>query len=197
MIVEIDMTEPLPSSDLLTFFKALAHESRLKLVGLLADRERSVQELASLVALKEPTVSHHLAMLREAGLVRLRQDGNTHWYALETKTLASRAKTMLQTEKLAELVAAGGTSDKLVLNYLTPEGRLKVFPASIKKRRPILRWLARHFEEGRTYSEAEVNATIERRYHDFETFRREMVGYKMLARKSGMYWRLPEAEWVG
>jgi predicted transcriptional regulator len=195
--MEIVMTGTLPASELLTFFKALAHESRLKLVGLLTERERSVQELASLVALKEPTVSHHLAMLREAGLVRLRQDGNTHWYALETKTLAARAKTMLQTEKLGELAAAGGTNDKLVLNYLTPEGRLKVFPASIKKRRPILRWLARHFDEGRTYSEAEVNATIERRYHDFETFRREMVGYKMLARKGGQYWRLPEAEWVG
>lgn len=190
------MTSPAPSADLLTFFKALAHESRLKLVGLLSERERSVQELASLVSLKEPTVSHHLAMLREAGLVRLRQDGNTHWYALEAKTLSARAKTMLQTEKLAELAAAGGTNDKLVLNYLTPEGRLKVFPASIKKRRPILAWLARHFDEGRTYSEAEVNATIERRHHDFETFRREMVGYKMLARKGGQYWRLPEAEWV-
>ncbi|MFM9862008.1 MAG: metalloregulator ArsR/SmtB family transcription factor [Micropepsaceae bacterium] len=191
------MTDALPSSELLTFFKALAHESRLKLVGLLTERERSVQELATLVSLKEPTVSHHLAMLREAGLVRLRQDGNTHWYALETKTLATRAKTMLMTEKLAELAVAGGTSDKSVLNYLTPEGRLKVFPASIKKRRPILRWLARHFDEGRTYSEAEVNATIERRHHDFETFRREMVGYKMLARKSGQYWRLPDTEWVG
>lgn len=190
------MTGALPGPELLLFFKALAHESRLKLVGLLSERERSVQELASLVALKEPTVSHHLAMLREAGLVRLRQDRNTHWYSLETKTLAARAKMMLTTEKLGALAAAGGTNDKLVLNYLTPEGRLKVFPASIKKRRPILRWLARHFDEGRTYAEAEVNAIIERRYHDFETFRREMVGYKMLARKGGQYWRLPEAEWV-
>lgn len=191
------MTDALPSSELLTFFKALAHESRLKLVGLLTERERSVQELASLVALKEPTVSHHLAMLREAGLVRVRQDGNTHWYALETKTLASRAKTMLMKEKLAELAVAGASEDKAVLNYLTPEGRLKAFPATPKKRRPILAWLARHFDEGRTYSEAEVNETIERRHHDRETFRREMVGHKMLARKGGVYWRLPEGEWVG
>jgi predicted transcriptional regulator len=191
------MTDAHPSSELLTFFKALAHESRLKLVGLLTERERSVQELASLVALKEPTVSHHLAMLREAGLVRLQQDGNTHWYALETKTLASRAKTMLMKEKLAELAVAGASEDKAVLNYLTPEGRLKAFPATPKKRRPILAWLARHFEEGRTYSEAEVNETIERRHHDRETFRREMVGHKMLARKGGLYWRLPEAEWTG
>ena len=44
---------------LLQFFKALAHESRLRLLGLVATREHSVQELAALVALKEPTVSHH------------------------------------------------------------------------------------------------------------------------------------------
>lgn len=187
----------MPESDILQFFKALAHESRLRLVGLLADRERSVQELAALVDLKEPTVSHHLAMLREAGLVSLRQDGNTHWYTLELKTLSQRAKLILMKEKLAELATAGASNDKAVLNYLSPDGRLKAFPATPKKRRPILAWLTRHFDEGRTYSEAEVNEIIERRHHDRETFRREMVGHKMLARKGGQYWRLPEAEWVG
>lgn len=184
------------STELLQFFKALAHESRLRLVGLLAERERSVQELAALVALKEPTVSHHLAMLKEAGLVSLRQDGNTHWYALETKTLSQRARTILVKENLAELAPAAAQDDKAVRNYLTPDGRLKAFPATPKKRRPILVWLTRHFDEGRIYSEAEVNEIIERRHHDRETFRREMVGHKMLARKGGQYWRLPEAEWV-
>lgn len=179
----------------LSFFKALAHESRLHIVGLLVQREHSVQELARLVDLKEPTVSHHLAVLKDAGLATLREDGNTHWYSLDAKALSVQAKVILAKEKLAELAAAGGTDDKAVLNYLTPEGRLKVFPGSIKKRRPVLRWLARHFAEGRTYTEAEVNAIIERRHNDFETFRREMVGFNMLARKDGVYWRIAESEW--
>jgi hypothetical protein len=80
-------------------------------------------------------------------------------------------------------------------NYLPPDGRLKDFPASRKKRRVILVWLARMFDEGRDYSEAEVNAVIERRHHDRETFRRELVGYKMLARKGGIYRRLSEDNW--
>lgn len=179
----------------LSFFKALAHESRLHIVGLLVQREHSVQELARLVNLKEPTISHHLAVLKDAGLATLREDGNTHWYSLDAKALSAQAKSILVKDKLAELATAGGTDDKAVLNYLTPEGRLKVFPASIKKRRPVLRWLARHFEEGRTYTEAEVNAVIERRHNDFETFRREMVGFNMLARKDGVYWRSAESEW--
>src|SRR5262245_11924112 len=182
---------------LLQFFKALAHESRLRLLGLLAAREHNVQELAVSVALKEPTVSHHLAVLRGAGLVRLRQDGNTHWYALEQKTLSRLSRAMLARDQLAALADTTlSESDRIVRNYLMPDGRIKSFPATAKKRRPILAWLARQFEEGRKYPEAEVNAIIERRHHDRETFRRELIGHRMLARKDGVYWRLPEADWV-
>jgi biotin operon repressor len=183
---------------LLEFVKALAHESRLRLLGLLASREHSVQQLASSLSLKEPTVSHHLALLREAGLISLRQDGNTHWYNLELKALSRLARTLATREQL-EVFASGRTEapeDRIVRNYLTREGRLKSFPTTRKKRRPVLAWLARQFEEGRRYSEAEVNELIERRHHDRETFRRELVGHQMLARKDGVYWRLPEADWA-
>jgi hypothetical protein len=181
---------------LLQFFKALAHESRLRLLGLIAAREHSVQELAAAVGLKEPTVSHHLAVLRQAGLARLRQDGNTHWYGLEHKVLAKLSRALLARDQLAALADVEPTEDRAVRNYLTEDGRLKAFPATLKKRRPILAWLARQFDEGRNYTEAEVNAVIERRHHDRETFRRELVSHKMLARKSGVYWRLPEDGWV-
>lgn len=184
---------------LLQFFRALSHESRLRLLGLVSLREHSVQELATALTLKEPTVSHHLAMLREAGLVRLRQDGNTHWYALEQKTLSQLSRALLARDQLASLAGtetANAGEERTVRNYLTPDGRLKAFPSTRKKRRPILAWLARQFEEDRKYSEAEVNELIERRHHDRETFRRELVGHQMLARKNGVYWRLPETEWA-
>src|ERR1700736_4847715 len=76
------MTETEVAS-LLRFFKALAHESRFRLLGFVAQRERSVQELAGLLGLSEPTTSHHLALLHQAGLVGLRVEGNLHWYAFE------------------------------------------------------------------------------------------------------------------
>ncbi len=184
---------------LLLFFKAMAHESRLRLLGLVAEREHSVQDLAKRMALKEPTISHHLGMLRAAGLVKLRLDGTTHWYSLEAKTLSRLSRSLLAPEQLAAMagIEPQPTNDeKIIRNYLTPDGRLKDFPASRKKRRVILVWLVRQFEDGREYSEAEVNAVIELRHHDRETFRRELVGYKMLARKGGIYWRLPEAAWT-
>ena len=60
------------SEDVLFKLKALADESRLNLIRLLFENERSVGDLAQLIELAEPTVSHHLARLREAGLVSLR-----------------------------------------------------------------------------------------------------------------------------
>ena len=183
---------------MLNFFKALAHESRLRLLGFVAEREHNVHELAARIALKEPTVSHHLALLRDVGLVSMRQDGTTHWYTLEPKTLSRLAKSLLAPAQLAALKGIEeqpSNDEKVLRNYLMPDGRLKDFPASRKKRRVVLVWFTRMFEEGRDYSEAEVNEIIERRHHDRETFRRELVGYKMLARKGGTYWRLPERGW--
>jgi hypothetical protein len=182
----------------LQFVKALAHESRLRLLGLLAAREHNVQQLAATLALKEPTVSHHLSLLRQAGLISLRQDGNTHWYKLELKTLSKLTRLLAAREQLESFADArlDTREDRRVRNYLTAEGRLKAFPASRKKRWPVLAWLTRQFEEGRRYTEAEVNLLIERRHHDRETFRRELVGHRMLARKDAVYWRLPETDWV-
>jgi DNA-binding transcriptional ArsR family regulator len=80
---------------LLQFFKALADETRLKLLGLLANREQSVEQLATQLRLKTPTVSHHLATLREAGLVGMRPEGNTHMYWLDAEALHSISKGLL------------------------------------------------------------------------------------------------------
>lgn len=88
-------------ASLLRFFKALAHESRLRLLGFVAQRERSVQELAGLLDLSEPTTSHHLSLLREAGLVGLRVEGNLHWYAFEAAKLAPLAKSVLSRQDVA------------------------------------------------------------------------------------------------
>ncbi len=183
----------------LQFFKALAHESRLKLLGLLARRPHSVQELAALVEITEPTVSHHLAMLRALGLVSMRQDGNTRWYALEPDALARLAASVLSREAVASLadgVSADAWDARVLENFLAADGSLRTIPASRKKRRVVLAWFARQFEDGRRYAEAEVNALIQKRHWDSATLRRELVGHRMLAREGGRYWRLPESGWA-
>jgi len=184
--------------DLLLFFKALADRSRLTLLGLLAQREHSVQELAALVALKEPTVSHHLAMLRRLGLVSQRQDAATHWYALQPDAITDLAKRLSSREQIASLAPAGKDDwqARVVETFVTADGKLKSIPASRKKRWAILAWLVRQFEEDRRYPEKELNAQLLQRHWDSATLRREFIGYRMMARDRGLYWRLPEPGWV-
>ena len=185
---------------LLAFFKAMANESRLRIVGLLAERERSVQELAELLELKEPTISHHLAALKALGLVSARADGVTRWHALQLETLTALNRGLLDQKGVADLgrqVSGASWEDKVLATFVDAKGTLTQVPASRRKRWIVLKWLAEQFEAGRRYREAEVNEIIQRRHRDSATLRRELVGYGMMSRQAGVYWLEPEAQWRG
>ncbi|KQZ00763.1 hypothetical protein ASD45_07775 [Pseudolabrys sp. Root1462] len=67
------------------FLKALAHESRLMILCILAEGEKSVSELEEILSLRQPTVSQQLARLRGDGLVATRRDGKTIYYSLASE----------------------------------------------------------------------------------------------------------------
>ena len=71
------------------FLKALSHENRLLLLCLLAEKERSVGELESILSLRQPTVSQQLARLRYDGLVDTRRDGKTIYYSIADENVRS------------------------------------------------------------------------------------------------------------
>lgn len=64
------------------FLKALAHESRLVILCLLAEGEKSVMELAELLGQRQPSVSQQLARLKGEDLVQTRRDGKHIFYSL-------------------------------------------------------------------------------------------------------------------
>jgi ArsR family transcriptional regulator, arsenate/arsenite/antimonite-responsive transcriptional repressor len=66
---------------------ALADPMRQDLVQLLARAELNVGELADRVTLSRPTVSHHLNILRRAGLVRVRKQGREMYYRLNKERI--------------------------------------------------------------------------------------------------------------
>jgi DNA-binding transcriptional ArsR family regulator len=177
---------------LLHFFKVLADENRLKLLGILANGERSVDELATLLKLKAPTVSHHLARLKELNLVSMRSDGNTHYYWLNTEALHQANKQLLTPEKIASLVddVEGDAWERKVLKDFFEGTRLKEIPASQKKRSVILRWLANQFEPAILYKEAQINEILQRYHPDASYLRREMIAEKLMQRENGTYWRV-------
>ncbi|MBD1877526.1 metalloregulator ArsR/SmtB family transcription factor [Coleofasciculus sp. FACHB-T130] len=177
---------------LLRFFKVLADESRLKILGILANRECSVEELAAIVKLKEPTVSHHLGKLKELNLVNMRPDGNTHLYRLNSEALQNFSKEIFTPDNMASLVqdVEGEAWESKVLKNFFEGNRLKEIPASRKKRQVILKWLANQFEIGINYPELQVNEIIKRHHPDSATLRRELIASKLMQRENGVYWRL-------
>ena len=69
-------------------FDVLAEPVRRRILDLLLEREHSVNEIVEQVGLKQPGVSKHLKVLREAGLVQVRQDAQRHWYQISPAPLA-------------------------------------------------------------------------------------------------------------
>lgn len=72
---------------LVTGLKSLADRTRLRILGLVAIEERSVEELAVLLGVTPPTISWHLAQLKESGLVQMRVEGTTHLYRVNRQGL--------------------------------------------------------------------------------------------------------------
>lgn len=68
-------------------FEILAEPNRRRILDLLRVREHSVGELVEQTALSQPGVSKHLRILREAGLVEVRQEAQKRWYRLRPEPL--------------------------------------------------------------------------------------------------------------
>ena len=70
-----------------TAYEAIADPPRRRVLGLLAERERTAGEIASAFTISRPAVSRHLRLLREAGLVRVRPQAQRRVYALDPRPL--------------------------------------------------------------------------------------------------------------
>lgn len=71
-----------------TIYEALADPTRRRILDLLRDRSRTVNELVEALGMSQPGVSKHLRVLRAADLVRVRQDAQRRWYELRPEPLA-------------------------------------------------------------------------------------------------------------
>lgn len=189
----VEIKESSQLNELLSFFKALSDANRLKIIGLLAQGNYSVEELAAMLELRPPTVSHHLSRLSEVGLVSARAESYYNVYRLETNYLEQMARRLLADDTLPA-VAAGIDLDaydrRVVENYSLPDGQLKQIPTKRKKFEAILRYVVRAFEPGKRYTEKEVNEILGQYNEDTAVLRRGLVDYQMMDREPGgtAYW---------
>ncbi len=183
------------SEEAVDFFKALADANRLKIVGLLAQRHYSVEELAALLNLKPSTVSHHLAKLAQVGLVSAKTESYYNVYQLDEKALQRKSKNLFSQENLAasiEDVDTNAYDHKVIADYSRKDGSLKTIPAQRKKLEAVLRHIVKAFEPNKRYTEKQVNEILKKYHEDTASLRRELVGYKLMNREGGGgdYWRV-------
>ena len=84
-VLENDAGEP--SGSMVRLFRALGDPTRLQVLRLLTERDWYLTELATRVELSKPTMKHHLALLRAAGLVTVIEEGSLTYYRLRRERL--------------------------------------------------------------------------------------------------------------
>lgn len=77
-------------------FKALGDPTRIRILHLLFEKERSVTDIANTLALKQSNVSHQLRFLKNLRLVTFRRDGKTIYYAPDDEHVMAMLKQTIQ-----------------------------------------------------------------------------------------------------
>jgi DNA-binding transcriptional ArsR family regulator len=82
------------SEILLRFGRAFADPMRIRILALLADRSMYGQELAEVLGVTTPTISHHISLLKGAGLIKVRRENSYRHYELDPAGLQTIAENL-------------------------------------------------------------------------------------------------------
>ncbi|MFD2370009.1 metalloregulator ArsR/SmtB family transcription factor [Brevibacillus sp. GCM10020057] len=198
---------------LVAFHKALADPTRIRILAILANGPLHGQALAGKLGVTPPTITHHMAKLREAGAVYERRDKNTIYFYLHEANMKRKSAAILQILEKAKdsgAIDEGEVFDEteqrrsdmeaekwqVIRNFITPDGKLKQIPAQRKKKLIVFEYMVRGLEKGRKYPEREINEYIKSFHDDFATIRREFIMNHYMYREDGIYELNPEAMWA-
>jgi hypothetical protein len=181
------------------FHKALGDLTRVRIIALLQQGPLHGQAIAGKLGLKAPTITHHMAKLREVGLIKERRDKNTIYFSLNTKIFDMSAKAILT-------VGTGGNSNMemsvtdderaaIINNFFTKDGKLKTFPAQRKKKLVVLAHMVKALEFGKVYQEKEINEYLKQFHEDYATLRRELIMCQYMYRENNQYELNPVELW--
>jgi DNA-binding HxlR family transcriptional regulator len=172
------------------FFKALGHPARLLILTLMRTKPRHGEELALILSLNPATISHHLALLEQAGLLSSQKDQYYQVYSLRAGVLQKSLDELvfMPQADLPDRVEVDAYRKK-VLGTFFRYGRLVAIPAQLKKRQVILEKIVESFEPGRTYTEREVNLILLDFHDDVASLRRGLIEMDLMKRSDGIYER--------
>ena len=173
-------------------FKCLADRTRLQILRTLAREDAYVELLSERLGMAPSTISFHLKKLADVGAVSSSKSQHYTMYTLNRALFDTTVLSILQQE--SDEAAAQDERERLwrekvLRSFFDEDGRLRTIPAQRKKRLIVLERIVEAFEQGRTYSEREVNLVIADFHDDFCTLRREMVDEHLMTREDGTYRR--------
>jgi len=84
------------NSNSVQFAKVLADTTRQKIMDMLCCDELNVSEVAEKAGIKQPTATHHLSVLRKAGLVTMRTEGKSSIYTLNQERIVNCCGTLIE-----------------------------------------------------------------------------------------------------
>lgn len=183
---------------IVAFHKALGDETRIRILALLQHGPLHGQAIAGKLSLKPPTITHHMAKLREVGLINERRDKNTIYFSINTKALETSASAILELgkeENAMEMSVTAEEREAIINNFFSADGKLKNMPAQRKKRLVVLSHIIKNFELGKKYPEREVNEIMMCYHPDYATLRRELIIHQFMYRKDGQYELNPPELW--
>ncbi len=173
----------------LNVFKALSDETRLRIIGALSEKEMYAELLAERLGLTAATVSFHMKKLYAAGIVSQRREQYYTVYTLKKDLFAMTVGSIINgsADKQRPAEQAEEQYRKKVLRAFMPCGVCETLPAQIKKRMIVLEEMISRFEDGKAYTEQQVNDIIYTVHADYCTVRRMFVGLGWMERDHGIY----------
>jgi len=166
-------------------FRALADPVRLQLVGLIASGERCNAELAAELAVSPATVSHHLKVLRGAGLLRERRAAPYVYVTLDQEALRRAVMAVADQKSTSKLKAQDQTAK--VIDAFFDGDTLRSIPAKRSKKEIVFEEILRRLPPAESYTERKLSKLIERYHSDFCTIRREFIMGRYMSREGGRY----------
>ncbi|WP_160725120.1 DUF2087 domain-containing protein [Bacillus sp. USDA818B3_A] len=181
------------------FHKALGDLTRIRIIALLQQGPLHGQAIAEKLGLKPPTITHHMAKLREVGLIKEKRDKNTIYFSLNNKVLEFSAKAIMTVgtggAASMEMSVTAEERSAIINNFFTKDGRLKNFPAQRKKKLVVLEHMAKGLKFGRVYQEKEINEYLKQFHEDYATLRRELIMCQYMYRENNQYELNPVELW--
>ena len=191
--------EPIQRTEVMRVASALADDARLQILEMLAafGPMRS-QEMIEKLGVSQPTVSRQLKQLKNTQFISEKRDGDASkifelnpkrlgevMYLLETLFSTANARMVLNDARLDQPAE--------LRKFLNEDGQIHKYSNKLNSQKLIIEYLAPKFEQGKRYTEKEVNELLNRwhTYKDPARLRRDLVDFGFMERTADgrQYWR--------